>query len=431
MAERLPPAPVREEPPGQAPAPVDEAARVDVKQITVPAAPGQRNYFPELDGLRFFAFALVYLFHQGVPQWNSWVRSLLGLFFDSERVRIGDLRDLGLRIQYNGWVGVQIFFVLSGFLITTLLLREERRYGRVDLRYFWVRRILRIWPLYYLVLLIAVFVVPGLSHDGLWNLGMKRFLSQQFPAFLAFLGNWSMGFLGPPPNDAASVLWSVCVEEQFYIVCPILLVFIPRLARVPALVVLASLGIVARYVMAQRGTPPLLFQYGSLAHLDSLLSGVLLAFLLYRYGHATWLRRGAAVLPIPVLLAFGWLLTRPEFGRNDLSRLTWDYVALWLATCGLITALVVREGWLNAVLGYSRVVWLGRISYGLYMYHEIALWLGKWWFESMGWFPNKEILQTIACFSLTVGISALSYYYFERPFLTLKRGWTRVPSRPD
>lgn len=417
--------PTSPRPPGQ------DSASIDVTRVTVPAAPGQRDYFPELDGLRFFAFLLVYLFHQAVPQWNWLVGIVLGLFAPADSVRIGPLRDFGLRIQQNGWIGVQIFFVLSGFLITTLLLREERKYGRIDLRSFWIRRILRIWPLYYLVLLIAVFLIPAMSLDGLWNLGMKRFLGQQFLAFLAFLGNWSMAVFGPPPNDAVSVLWSVCVEEQFYILCPLLLAFTPRVARVPALVGLASVGIIARSVMAHRGTPMLFFQFSSLTHVDALIGGVLLAFLLFHQGRSTWLRRIAAVLPVPVLLAFGWILTRPDFARGDASRLTWDYVTLWVATCGLITVLVLREGWLNTVLGYSRFVWLGRISYGLYMYHEITIWLGRWWFDSMGWFPNKEVLQTIATFALTVALSAASYYWFERRFLALKHVWTRVPSRPE
>ena len=101
---------------------------------------GSRVYFPELDGLRFLAFFLVFLFHQGIS------RPVL-----SKLIGHGAA---GCCIE-NGWVGVQLFFILSGYLITTLLLREEAAFGRIDLRAFWVRRIMRIWPLYYLIVVLV------------------------------------------------------------------------------------------------------------------------------------------------------------------------------------------------------------------------------------------------------------------------------------
>jgi peptidoglycan/LPS O-acetylase OafA/YrhL len=87
-------------------------------------------------------------------------------------------------------------------------------------------------------------------------------------------------------------------------------------------------------------------------------------------------------------------------------------------------------GWLRAVLSYSRLVWLGKISYGLYMYHEFALEEYTRWSFRLDWFPNKEELLAIAAFALTVALAAGSYYGYERRFLLLKRSWTRVPSRP-
>ena len=104
--------------------------------------------------------------------------------------------DLGYQVQANGWVGVRVFFILSGYLITALLLREEGRFGRVDLRAFWVRRILRIWPLYYLVVFLGFGVLPWIRGVA----GSVMFAHQSrehLPAFLVFLGNWSMGYLGP------------------------------------------------------------------------------------------------------------------------------------------------------------------------------------------------------------------------------------------
>src|SRR5262245_800948 len=130
--------------------PVMTVARPTGVETAGPPAPEQaeRVYFPELDGLRFVAFMMVYLFHGGVPS------AVLAQAIGSRAAGV---------FRENGGYGVQLFFILSGYLITALLLREEARYGRIALRAFWVRRILRIWPLYYLVILIGFVVMPGLN----------------------------------------------------------------------------------------------------------------------------------------------------------------------------------------------------------------------------------------------------------------------------
>ena len=124
-------------------------------------------------------------------------------------------------LRANGWVGVQLFFVLSGYLITTLLLREEAAHGRVDLRAFWARRVLRIWPLYYLTLFLTFVLLPVWTGEA-GTAGGRVLWARHAPAFFTFGGNWSMAFLGPVGHDSQSVLWSVCVEEQFYLVVPLI-----------------------------------------------------------------------------------------------------------------------------------------------------------------------------------------------------------------
>ena len=115
---------------------------------TSPPEAAERIYFPELDGLRFIAFMMVYLFHGGIPQ--GIVSRLIG-------------RQAAWALRENGGFGVQLFFILSGYLIATLLLREEARFGRISLRAFWIRRILRIWPLYYLIVVIGFLVIPAIQ----------------------------------------------------------------------------------------------------------------------------------------------------------------------------------------------------------------------------------------------------------------------------
>lgn len=391
----------------------DVSTEPDVATRT-PSASGDRVYFPQLDGLRFFAFVLVYFFHEGVP-------------FPILSSCIGSTATKAFRT--NGWVGVQLFFVLSGFLITTLLLREESRFGRIDIRAFWVRRILRIWPLYYLTLFIAFALLPW--ADGSFGPSAdKSWLTVHLPAFLAFLGNWSMGYGRPVPLDAQSILWSVCVEEQFYLLCPVFLAWVRGRARLVAVLCLMALGIAVRAWLARAGVRQITLQYNSLAHLDTLFSGVLLALVVKRAAPG---RRTAQVLGWAQWILFAaliWLITQPNLAHGAPWRRTWDFVGIWLGAVGLVAVSVMRTGWLSAGLSNTRLVWLGKISYGLYMYHEVALWIRQRATGNLPWFPNKESLVAIATFALTVGMAAASYYGYERYFLKLKKRWTRVPSRP-
>lgn len=158
-------------------------------------------YRPELDVLRFFAFLSVFVYHtlyvpldhlvgRGVPMWFA---------------------QLQVSISRVGAYGVDLFFALSAYLITELLLREKEYRGTLDVKSFYIRRILRIWPLYYVFVLLAA-VVPFLNpYHGF---SLKYVLP-----FLFLAGNWSTIAFGPP-YSAALPLWSVSIEEQFYLLWP-------------------------------------------------------------------------------------------------------------------------------------------------------------------------------------------------------------------
>lgn len=172
-----------------------------------------RFYLPALDGLRFVAFLAVFVAHAG-PKGLSRV-SWLG--------PLGPALDV---VTSAGLFGVDLFFVLSAYLITGLLLREAEARGQINIGAFYLRRALRIWPLYYVALALTVFVVPHLITDD--------FPFAHAIAFALFAGNWSTVVLGGPDSVAAP-LWSVSVEEQFYLVWPLfLLIFgvrrIPQIA---------------------------------------------------------------------------------------------------------------------------------------------------------------------------------------------------------
>jgi peptidoglycan/LPS O-acetylase OafA/YrhL len=375
---------------------------------------GERFYFPELDGLRFVAFMMVYLFHGGVPE------GLLARLVGSRVAAV--FRD-------NGGYGVQLFFILSGYLITALLLREEARYGRIALRAFWVRRILRIWPLYYLVVLIGFFLLPAI--DGhLGSRGYSDTLRIHLVPFLCFLGNWSMALVSPIPYDSLSVLWSVCVEEQFYIIVPLLLAYCPSRQRPPLFALLLIGSIAVRAICAHRSGSQLMIVFNTFAQFDTILSGVVLALVMGWKVDRPNLTRWLRWLQWPLYVVIGWVLSQPHLGHGTPFHRTWDFVWVWLCGVGVVIVAVWGQGWLRVALSYSRIVWLGKISYGLYMYHEVALWARGHAYERLPWFPNNTELIAIGTLALTIGLAAASYYGYERRFLVLKRRWTRVPSRP-
>jgi len=164
-----------------------------------------RLYFPGLHGLRFSAAALVMMSH--IEQLKN----------DEKLSNLNNVTFIGKSGDY----GVSLFFVLSGFLITFLLLQEEKTTGTIDIRKFYTRRILRIWPLYYLLVLLGFFVLPYcMEASGLQNV-LRTAYWQKLILFLFFLPNLSMVAFPQVPFTAQA--WSIGTEEQFYLIWPVLL----------------------------------------------------------------------------------------------------------------------------------------------------------------------------------------------------------------
>ncbi len=188
-------------------------------------------------------------------------------------------------------------------------------------------------------------------------------------------------------------------------------------------------AIAVRWVCAHRYGSQLMIVFNTFAQFDTLLSGVFLALCLGWDRDRPRLTRWLRWLQWPLYAVIGWLMSQPHLGHGTPWHRTWDFVWVWLCGLGVVIVAVWGQGWLRAALSYSRLVWLGKISYGLYMYHEIAIWMRERMYL-VPWFPNKDELLSIATLALTIALAAASYYGYERRFLQLKRAWTRVPSRP-
>jgi len=203
---------------------------------------GQASFYrPELDILRFFAFLGVYLSHSLRHDPAQLMKSHI-----TEKAAL-----LLAAIASSGRFGVQLFFLLSGYLITSLLLREKEVTGHINVRAFYVRRILRIWPLYFFVLTLA----------ALWPWSGRLPLSY-FAGFLLLAGNWIVVLFGVA-DSWAIILWSVSIEEQFYLLWPLGMKFFSRRGWLyTALGLIATANLVRAYLALGLGSAT---RFGSIA----------------------------------------------------------------------------------------------------------------------------------------------------------------------
>ncbi len=370
----------REAPPVQVPAPGSE-----------PESPARRAghlpYFPGLDGLRGSAVLVVLLFHSGF----GWAR--------------------------GGFLGVSTFFTLSGFLITSLLLDERRASGDVDLKAFWIRRFRRLMPAALACLaLVAVFGL--VVADG----AQKRNLAGDVLSALGYVANWRFVLSGQSYADLFAApspvlhFWSLAIEEQFYLVYPLLAYGVFRLAGFRRRYFAAVLGALTAASVAASfaGWSPDRIYYGTDTRAAELLLGGLLAVgLNYRrvtYRIATEPRlhlavqiAGTAALALCALL---WGIT-----AQDSAWLHRGGFALCAALSAVVlTAALLPDGPVRAILAAPPLRYLGLISYGVYLYHwPVFLWLNE----------QRTGLEGGMLFALrtsvTIGVAVLSYRYVEMP----------------
>jgi peptidoglycan/LPS O-acetylase OafA/YrhL len=354
------------------------------------------GYRPELDGLRGIAVTIVVAYHVGETMW----RDAAGWF---------------LR---GGMVGVDLFFVLSGFLITSLLLAEHQSSGAVSLRAFARRRLLRLVPglagmlaaALALALAGKIYRVDEVLSTAGWS--------------LTFTTNWAL-IDGRPV--AMGHLWSVALEGQFYLLWSVVVVLALRARRVlPVLIATAATGIVVvaiwRYVLVGGDTNLFHLYMSTFTRLDTPLSGALVAVLLAA-GRFDRLRGRVAVavsVAGVVVLLVGAVFVE-SFDRS-LYRGVFTVMAL-AAACAIIGAIQAPPGALGRVLGARPLVAAGVVSYSLYLWHlPIFEYLAR---ETPGWSPWLRSLVGVV---VAVVAATLSYRCIEQPFL--RRRYRRQTPAP-
>ncbi|MDN5287056.1 MAG: hypothetical protein JWR38_3330 [Mucilaginibacter sp.] len=374
----------------------------------------KRYYKPELDLLRFCAFLFVFFTHRMDlapinPTKYYWAYhiSLVGVF------------------------GVPLFFFLSAFLITELLTKEQELYGKISIKSFYIRRILRIWPLYF-TFFFGMVLLTSLS-DKFGHIPPKV----QF-VFSFFSGNWYITFHDWLSCYPINPLWSISVEEQLYILIPLLAFYGGK----RGLKIFSFLAIAMAYLTiisyAQHPTTGFTGEWtNSFVQFQFFAAGILLSIYLKGW-QPNW--------PVAVRISgfigglLCWLMASIVFKINadapHLSNIP-EAIAGWLLVLiGILLFFLSLYGTSTKHLP-SAFVYLGRISYGLYVFHITMFFLVYVVFKDelaafskmIGLYEWRNNVGFLIAFIAAITTSMLSYRFFEKPFLRLKRRFTFIPSR--
>ncbi len=300
----------------------------------------------------------------------------------------------------GGHLGVDLFFVLSGFLITTLLLEERDGTDRISLRAFYGRRARRLLPPLALLLASYLVIDAAKGHDGLKTVALAGL----------YFGNAIQAFsrVNPLAHSGLEHLWSLAEEEQFYLLWPLLLPFVALTKRpVRLLGIVIGLLCLYRLALAVGGASHHRLYNGPDTHADGLIVGAAIAFLRQR---AADFRISGTVATVGVGLGLAALTVRHP-------NQVWDVFGLPLADAACAIALIAGltiSAW-NAALSWSTLRWFGRISYSLYLWHYMLMWGFDW------------KLRPVAA-ALAVAIAYASTRWIEEPIRRYPRPGLRRPA---
>lgn len=367
----------------------------------------QRIHFDNLDALRFIAAYLIVLLHCffgwktefGQPEFlKSWSPAA------SEKLEM---------VMHNFSFGVDIFFLISGFLITYLLLSEKEKTGKVDVIKFYIRRAFRIWPLYFFMILMG----PLLTY----------YLNEQDPTYIYhffFAGNFDLIENGPK-SVATNHLWSICIEEHFYLICPLLIGLIPQKRLPQMLLFIVFISIIFRgFFLIYMTDYGMAIYVHTLSRIDVLALGSLFGYMFYHkkieFNHP---------LPVRLIIYSIFLITflntsyieSGNFFADTLKKYAFSIpVAYWMGNF-LFNPNAIGAGTKTELLNL-----FGKGSYGIYMFNPAIIFIVICFFEKYA-YQNFFVFLLLVHASLAVA-TFLSYRFFELPFLSLKEKYAVIKS---
>lgn len=348
-----------------------------------------RFYIPSLDGIRTIAFLLVFLAH----------------------AKIAEL--------FPGGFGVTVFFFLSGYLITTLLRQEYDRYQTIDFKLFYIRRILRIWPSFYLVLVLgASLTVLGLLKG---KIDLSAFLAQ-----CLHYTNYYIIFFGGATTPGSGVYWSLAVEEHFYLLFPLLYLALRKLRVSPRRQMFLIWGLCLTDLLWRCllvygfGVSSERVFYATDTRVDSILFGCALAVNnnpaldAPYYSKKLW---NYLFVPIGIILIlFSFLYRSPEFQQ------TFRYTIQGIALYPIFISAIRFPNWgLFPLLNLNWMRFLGVLSYSLYLVHYTVISAVRMYLPQL-----HKILQAGISLLISIGLAYLIYKFIEFPLGRLRKKFSRV-----
>jgi len=373
---------------------------------------GERERIPELDGLRGIAIGTVLFFHY---------------FFFIAAVPPGSVLSYLMVGGRMGWSGVDLFFVLSGFLIGGILLdaRDSSNFFCV----FYLRRFFRIIPAYLLLLTAYLLLNTLVTGHSTRTLALVTQNGLPIGPYFLFLQNFWMGAHNTLGGSTLGITWSLAIEEQFYLTLPLLIRLVPRHRLVSTILTGVAFAEVLRLLLYFLFPKNSTFYFVLMPYrADALLLGVFGAYAVREPAWRRWLEENHRRFWIPlVALAVGMaimlkLLPRTGYVLMALGGYTW-IAAFFL--CGLMYGVLVPESWLSHCLRWGWLRSLGLIAYGTYLFHELALNVFFAVFRSST--PHivslGDLFLTLAALATTIVFCSLSWKYFEKPLVRIGHRW--------
>ncbi len=358
----------------------------------------KKVYFENLDGLRAIA-ALSVVFHH------------IFTYAKTPNTEFHHTLELILGFNgYGGYYGVLFFFILSGFLISYLLFQEQEFHGSISLKLFYARRILRIWPLYYVSIIVGFYIYPLLDSSHVEK--------AEFVYYAFFVSNFGNIAYGGSNLGILVPQWTVAVEEQFYLLWPLL--FIIRNPQIQLWSFVLISGFSELFYLAQTNTEVSSFHF--LSNIRFLSFGGIIAYV--AYFKIDWVnqllsRLGKQIILLVYVIGIGTLFMRETLVALHPGLKYMVEIAPFL----FFAFVIMEQNYSNNSmfkLGKFRYLdWLGKRSYGIYLLHMMAIYFTV---KGLEWFGSGDFVLTMfLSLLITVAASHLSYHYFESFFLRLKR----------
>jgi peptidoglycan/LPS O-acetylase OafA/YrhL len=364
----------------------------------------ERRHWPALDGVRAVSVLAIITFHADYP---SFIK--------------------------GGFTAVDVFFTLSGFLITWLLVSEVDKLGDISFSKFYARRALRLFPALAVVLVAVVILV--LAYGGLAPYRHATLFG--IPGVLLYVSNWVIAFGknpavgGAPVLGLLSITWTLAIEEQYYLLWPVTLrKLLKRMSRqriAAYLIAVAVLEQVARLAigLAHNQAVDLWADKATVTHTDGLLLGTALALLWTCRKDSKWwpaIERRIGPIGIAGAVAMAILIVVPS-ASNEYTNSVWEILMVYSTLAVMTSLIALPASILSHVFAWRPLVWIGQRSYGIYLWHLTVIAI----MFSVN-LPHKHLHFTrfVLEVVVTMLIAGISYRFIEQPFLRRKARFTRV-----